>query len=583
MAYRVDKFNGTFLTSVDDGTIDTTTDIRFVGKNYAGYGEVQNENFLHLLENFANTSAPPKAITGQLWYDTTNKQLKFYDGTQFRAGSGTEVSDTAPSGLATGDLWFDSSADQLYVWTGTEFVLVGPESTPELGNTTFLGQVVKDDQGSNRTLGRLIIGDQTVAVVSKDSFTLDSSLNPIAGFTYIQQGITLINSASGDTTSSHKFYGTASNAESLNGFTEDSFVKTGNESFATVVTFSDSGFTVGGVEKDLLIFIDGGDDATIRNQLGKSIFMQVKVGDQDIRTPAKFTSTSMEPGTNNFYDLGAVSNVWKTVYANSIVGDLTGNVTGNTTGIHKGNIRANDNSVMLDADTKTFSGSFAGTLTGTVIGELVGTANNSVTLGGLSADASATANTVAIRDNDGNITANQFEGVSDKTDRVRINDSANDSDPNYRSAKTTASALTIAARNSSGDLFANIFRGTATSARFADLAEIYSTETELKTGTIVAVSADEDYEVCEAMHTDVPIGVISANPAYLMNSEAEGQAVALKGRVPVRIKGSVRKGDKVFLDGNGIGSCLNTGDLIGIALESNDNSDEKLVECVLKV
>ena len=50
MAYQVDKFNGTFLTSVEDGTIDTTTDIRFVGKNYAGYGEVQNENFLHLLE-----------------------------------------------------------------------------------------------------------------------------------------------------------------------------------------------------------------------------------------------------------------------------------------------------------------------------------------------------------------------------------------------------------------------------------------------------------------------------------------------------------------------------------------------------
>ena len=51
MAYEVNKFNGIFITSVADGTIDTTTDLRLVGKNYAGYGEVQNENFVHLLEN----------------------------------------------------------------------------------------------------------------------------------------------------------------------------------------------------------------------------------------------------------------------------------------------------------------------------------------------------------------------------------------------------------------------------------------------------------------------------------------------------------------------------------------------------
>ena len=79
MAYQLDRFNGTFLVNVDDGSIETnSTDLRFVGKNYAGYGEVQNENFLHLLENFANTTPPPKVINGQIWYDTANKKLKFY-------------------------------------------------------------------------------------------------------------------------------------------------------------------------------------------------------------------------------------------------------------------------------------------------------------------------------------------------------------------------------------------------------------------------------------------------------------------------------------------------------------------------
>ena len=123
MAYQVDKFNGTFLTSVEDGTIDTTTDLRFVGKNYAGYGEVQNENFLHILENFANTTAPPKAIEGQVWYDSGNKKLKFYDGAKFKSASGAETSGSAPGGLGIGDFWWDTSAKQLYAWDGAEFIL----------------------------------------------------------------------------------------------------------------------------------------------------------------------------------------------------------------------------------------------------------------------------------------------------------------------------------------------------------------------------------------------------------------------------------------------------------------------------
>ena len=102
MAYQVDKFSGAFVTSVADGTIDTTTDLRFIGKNYAGYGEVQNENFLHLLENFANTTAPPKSITGQIWFDTSTNKLKYYDGSRFKVASGAEASVSAPSGLGHG-------------------------------------------------------------------------------------------------------------------------------------------------------------------------------------------------------------------------------------------------------------------------------------------------------------------------------------------------------------------------------------------------------------------------------------------------------------------------------------------------
>ena len=72
MAYTINRYNNAQLTVVEDGTIDQTTDIKLVGKNYAGYGEIQNENMVFLLENFAGTSAPPRALSGQVWFDRTN-------------------------------------------------------------------------------------------------------------------------------------------------------------------------------------------------------------------------------------------------------------------------------------------------------------------------------------------------------------------------------------------------------------------------------------------------------------------------------------------------------------------------------
>ena len=68
---------------VNDGTIDTTTSIGLIGKNYTRFGETLNENMLKLLENFANDSAPANPTEGQLWYDNGNSALKIYDnGTQ---------------------------------------------------------------------------------------------------------------------------------------------------------------------------------------------------------------------------------------------------------------------------------------------------------------------------------------------------------------------------------------------------------------------------------------------------------------------------------------------------------------------
>ena len=150
------------------------------------------------------------------------------------------------------------------------------------------------------------------------------------------------------------------------------------------------------------------------------------------------------------------------------------------------------------------------------------------------------------------------------------------------SADIEATPSTIPARDSNGNIKANVFTGTASRARYADIAEKYTTPNELDPGTAVAVSLDDDSEVCPAKSSDMCIGVVSTNPAVMMNSEAEGQYIGLKGRLPVKVKGPVTKGQPVYAWENGVCTVTKTSALVGIALESNDSAEEKLVECVLK-
>ena len=548
MAYQVDKFNGTFLVSVDDGTIDTTTDLRFVGKNYAGYGEVQNENFLHLLENFANTSAPPKVITGQIWYDSGNKKLKFYDGTRFRTASGAEVGPTAPSGLQAGDFWFDTSAEQLYAYNGSTFVLIGPETAPELGAASLTAQVVKDNVGANHSIGKIISGGDTIAIVSKDAFVLDSVLNPITGFTTIKKGLNLVNTngTTGVTSTDHYYWGTASNAARLGGYLATEYVRTGEVRFDTEVNYSDPGFTVGGnypdYSKDLVVKIENGDEPVIESRLGNQLTLRVRAPGNDLRN-FYITTTGFVPGANNFYSLGTTTERWSNVYAVTFTGDLQGSVTGNTAGTHTGPVTGNL--------TGNVTGNLNGTVTGNVIGSVTGTATNALTLNSLSGETGAVATSVALRDASANLTASRFIGTADKVDRLKIDDSATDTDPVYRSAKTTATANTIAARDSSGNLFAVLFDGTATAAQYADLAEKYLADKEYEVGTVMVVGGEKEVTASSEIGQRA-IGVVSANPAFMMNKDLEGGTyIALKGRVPVKVEGWVNKGEKLFATSNG--------------------------------
>ena len=129
-----------------------------------------------------------------------------------------------------------------------------------------------------------------------------------------------------------------------------------------------------------------------------------------------------------------------------------------------------------------------------------------------------------------------------------------------------------------GNVQASYFTGTATQAIYADLAENYTTDQIYAPGTVVVVGGSA--EVTASSEGKRAIGVISTAPAFLMNKDADGQAVALKGRVPCRVVGAVAKGDELVSADNG---CAKAGDskVFGVALETSTDTVERVIEIVV--
>ena len=169
MSYQINKTNGSLLVNLVDGQIDkNSTNIVLVGRNYTGFGEFINENFVKLLENFSNTAAPSNPMEGQLWWDSTEKKIKVYNGISWK-GIGINYANSAEINKFEGDIWFDSFKKQLFAYDGSKIILIGPVYSETQGKSGFEVVSISDAQSSN-TVIKLYVGAALVAIISNKTF-----------------------------------------------------------------------------------------------------------------------------------------------------------------------------------------------------------------------------------------------------------------------------------------------------------------------------------------------------------------------------------------------------------------------------
>jgi len=218
MSYNITLSDGSKLTTVSDGTTDTTsTSLTLIGKNFAGYGQFLNENFVEMLEHFSNSVSPSNPLQGQIWWNSTTKTLQVWTSSQWKSVSSTTTSATAPPLPNSGDLWWDTVNQQLKVWNSatSSWVVIGPAYSSSQGLTGAVAAVIYDTPSNNKhVVIEFWVGGYILGILS--GATNDPSANspyllssPIAGFDYIYPGLNL------STTNKLQYNGDATNSTGL--------------------------------------------------------------------------------------------------------------------------------------------------------------------------------------------------------------------------------------------------------------------------------------------------------------------------------------------------------------------------------
>jgi hypothetical protein len=296
MAYTINKFNGTELIVLEDGTINTSTSLGLVGRNYVGYGETQNENFVFLLENFANTAPPARPLKGQTWFNSTSNLLHVYDGTKWAIVGAAVLSTTAPEGPSVGQLWLRTTDNTLHVWTAAGWAFIGPEAVAGFGTTRARSTSLLDTTGTARPVILLTVNGIVIAICSSIAFTIAAS-NAIEGFLDLETGITL--------SSLRKVKGSL----------------VGN---STSATFLENPRTINGVS------FNGGSNITVKSSTTNKLVKGDYLTGSDFDGSSEIT-WAVDATSSNIIGKVVVRNSSGGFAAGTITADLVGAVTGNVT------------------------------------------------------------------------------------------------------------------------------------------------------------------------------------------------------------------------------------------------------------
>jgi len=594
MAYTINLTNGTTFATITDGTVNTASSMTLIGKNYAGYGQFLDDNFIHLLENSSNTTAPSAPLTGQLWWDTTNTLLKIYAGgaAGFKTLGVTSASSSQPSPSIVGDLWYDTVNQQLKVCSvagapGT-FIVVGPAYSSAQGTSGAVPITISDGSTGYIVTG-LYANNNLVGIISgaTDFVPAGNSSGYATAFPTIYKGFTVWNTGNAS--------GNISNPGNITLAVAGSVIET-VASTGVFVTglISASGNVIGAnIRTGGLITATG--NVTSGNVLtGGLITATGNVDAGNLRTAGLITATGNITGGNVLTSgqVSATGNVTGANFIGNVIPPAGGAVstTGNITG---GNI-------IFGSGVVTGTGNIIGgnVLYGSGIVSGVGNVysgyifGNGSQLTGVSAAVSVTKFQNGTTEGNAGSSGGNINFNIGGTSNVMVLATTGAivtglSTPSIEHTGTNA----VGNIGSTSSYFNRLF-ATATTALYADVAERFAADEELAPGTVVELGGTAEITRSKQDLSENVFGVISTRAAYLMNGGAGEDdthpPVAMTGRVPVQIIGVVRKGDRLVSAGNGVARAAQPGEatafnVIGRALVDKLTPGPGTIEAIVTI
>ena len=578
--YSITHTNGSIYATLGVGEINTNSGLSLLGQHFPNYGQLIGNNFLRLLENQANDTAPIHPIEGQLWWDSANAQLNVFNSNLFKAASGTTISNTAPISPITGDQWWNKATGQLSIYDNTRWKFVGPAYTTGQEFSGLINETVADTLNQPHNILKLQLGGNTVALISKDlAFTASTAVD---GILIVNPGISLVPNTT--------MTGTALNSQYLGGIVAADYPYKGaasNTLYGSLNIRGLAGLTVG-TSSNLVIT-----ETTICNVTNN---LEISAGPATIELNASSgaITVSHEPtlgssiSTKNYTDnlVANANNSSHTFTTSSITALIAGatlaNLNALSTAINNDshfavntnatlNLKANIDSPTLTGTplaptananintTQIATTAFVHTNLDSVISELNSNINLKANIDSPTLTGTPLAPTANV-----DVATQQIATTAFVQNFIAngIDTQANIANLVVSGSISTVSDLSVDIGTSTNQ-FRNIYCGSISTTN-SNLSELYQTDINYGSGNVVVFGGNAEVTTSNIYCDPRIAGIVSTDYAHLMNSIELGPTVAVTsvGKILCKVIGPVLKGD-----------ILVNSDQFGVATKLAQSSD----------